>query len=87
MWLAMLATAGLKAMEPHTSEYVGNAVLFRFELANGMSPAISLPNSEPEVPPARSFSRNSDSQDRTSRFTGSGEVGLISIGQSNVAAP
>jgi len=44
-WLTILAEAGLKAMELHTSEYVGNAVLFRFELNNGMSPAITLPQS------------------------------------------
>jgi hypothetical protein len=47
-WLAMLAEAGLKTMELHTSEYVGNAVLLRFELTNGMSPAISLPQPEGE---------------------------------------
>lgn len=48
-WLAMLAAAGLKKMELHKSGYVESAVLFRFELANGMSPAIALPRTKPVV--------------------------------------
>ena len=48
-WLTLLADTGLKQLEVHTSEYARNAVLFRFELPNGMSPAASLPGSDAEL--------------------------------------
>jgi hypothetical protein len=48
-WLEMLANAGIHSLEIHTSEYVSSDTLLRFELPNGMSPAISLPSPESEV--------------------------------------
>ncbi len=48
-WLTLLAGTGLKQLEVHTSEYARNAVLFRFELPNGMSPAVSLPGTDAEL--------------------------------------
>lgn len=48
-FIECLQNAKSTILEYHTSEYIDNKVMFRFDLDNGISPAISLPTCKEET--------------------------------------